>query len=493
MYASVMQILCEGHARVPGVSSGVRFVSHAPRILPDPVLSGDGPADAFGCTIYGSVLHEDGRFRMWYQAWPRAYDGTDSLAVACAESDDGLNWRRPAYGLMEIDGGRDNPLTDLPFHAPSVLIDPDAPAQQRYRAFGYTHPERAKGYQLPTPDKGYYTAHSPDGLRWTVEPGPLWPQADVITAAWDPWADGGDAAQIAFKHNGLTGGLLRRRFFTAQWRDGHITSPASAFVADELDDQVARARGCNSSDYYGISWILSPGPTVAAAWMFRHQGPLGQSPERLWQYGNQGPVDLELRYQLERGGRWLALPGRPGWVDADDTPDWARGGLYAASQALDVGDETRLYFTGTAERHGWAGAGIDNKAWRQTLLESGGFARIGLMTWPRNRLIGVRADLPEWIDLVAAPTGPDEPAGLRLNISTDPGGRVRVALLDDTYKAIDGYGFEDCDGLSGDHLAASVRWRGADVLPASGHTGGLIARVELTGGALWSFAFGLDA
>jgi len=328
------------------------------------------------------VLHDGGRFRMWYQACPRDYDGRDSLTVACVESEDGVHWERPSYGLIECDGNRNNALTDLPFHAPSMFIDPDAPADRRYRAFGYTHPERATGYRIPTPYKCYYTAHSADGLHWTVEAGPLWPQADVITAAWDPWQGDSGAARIAFKHNGLSAVQHRRRFYTTEWRNGVAATPVSAFVADELDDQAARTHGCVSADYYGVSWIFTPGPTVTAARVFRHHGPLGHSPERLWQYGNEGPVDLQLRYQLERGGRWLALPGRPDWITAADMPDWARGGLYAASHALDVGDETRLYFTGTSEQHGWAGASVATEDLRQAQLGHGGFARIGLMTWP---------------------------------------------------------------------------------------------------------------
>jgi hypothetical protein len=482
-----MQIACEGHPALLGVSAGTRFVSHQPHVVAEPVLTGGTFIDAYGCSIYGSVLHDGGRFRMWYQAWPRDYDGRDSLAVACAESDDGLIWERPSYGLMERDGNRNNALTDLPFHAPSVFIDPDAPAQRRYRAFGYTHPERAVGYSLPTPDKGYYTAHSADGLHWTVEPGPLWPQADVITAAWDPW-QGDGAARIAYKHNGMSAGQHRRRFYTTEWRNSVATAPVSAFVADELDDQVARTHGCVSADYYGVSWIFSPGPTVTAVWVFRHHGPLGHSPERLWQYGNQGPVDLQLRYQLERGGRWLALPGRPDWITAADMPAWARGGLYGASHALDVGDETRLYFTGTAEQHGWSGT-VATQEFRQARLGHGGFANIGLMTWPRHRLLGVRADLTEQIDLQAAGVTTAEPPGLRLNVSTRAGGRVRVALLDGDRKAIDGYHLEDCDGLAGDHLAGTISWRGSKRLPTVALADELIARVELESGTLWAFSF----
>ncbi len=481
-----MQIVCEASPRLAGVSEGARFVSHPPHFHDDPVLTGDSFVDGYGCSIYGSVLQDEGRFRMWYQAWPRENDGTDSLCVGCVESDDGIHWTRSSYGLIERGGSSDNHLTNLPFHAPSVFIDPHAAADRRYRAFGYLHPERATGYDV-SGERGYYTAHSADGLRWHLADGPVWDSADVITAAWDPWMGDSGAARIALKKNGLSAGLLRRRFLTSEWSRGQATSPVSAFVANESDDLAARARGCVSGDYYGVSWLPTPGPTVAITWMFRHMPPMGRSPDRLWNYGSLGQVDLELRYQPERGGRWLALPGRPDWVSAASCPDWARGCLYGASNAIDVGDETWLYVTGTPELHGWTGSDVDKKAYRAQLEASGGFARIGRLTWPRNRILGYRAILQEHVDLLSGTITADEAEGLQLNAKTSDRGRIRVALLDSQYQLIPGYDFADCDAITGDDLRHQVTWNGSDNLPRG--LGDLIARVELTDAELWAFTF----
>ena len=487
-YHLAMQIICEGSSRISGTSDGIRLVQNQPHFHDEPVLVGDSFVDAYGCSIYGSVLQEDGGFRMWYQAWPQDYDNTDSLLVGCVESDDGIHWRRPEYGLIERGGNRDNHLTSLPFHAPSVFVDPDAEPDRRYRAFGYLHPERAVGFDVAAGAKGFYTAHSADGLKWTIDPGPVWHSADVITAAWDPWCSEGGAARIALKKNGPAVGQHRRRFFTSEWSRGQATAPVSAFVPDEADDLAARAHGCVSADYYGLSWIPTPGPTVAVVWTFRHIYPLGRSPDRLWNYGNFGQVDLELRYQTERGGRWLALPGRPDWVTAADGPEWARGGLYAASHAIDVGDETWLYVTGTREQHGWSGAGIDTGEARKQRVAAGGFAHIGRVTWPRNRLLGYRATLREQVDLLSGPVSAEEPAGLRINVTCGDGGHARAALFDSEYQPIEGFGFEECDGLSGDHQEGPVTWKGSADLPAA--AGDLIARVEIEDASLWAFSFG---
>jgi hypothetical protein len=94
------------------------------------------------------------------------------------------------------------------------------------------------------------------------------------------------------------------------------------------------------------------------------------------------------------------------------------------------------------------------------------------------------------VDLLSGPVTAEEPAGLRLNISTAPNSRARVALMNAEYEAIDGFGFDDCDPLSGDHLEAPVTWKGSPELP--GGPGKLIARVELEDASLWAFSFGVS-
>ena len=110
------------------------------------------------------------------------------------------------------------------------------------------------------------------------------------------------------------------------------------------------------------------------------------------------------------------------------------------------------------------------------------------VTWPRNRLLGYQATLREHVDLLAGPVCADEPEGLRLNVSTGARGRVRVALLDAQYQAIEGHDVDDCDGLAGDHLSGCITWNGSTRMP--GGPSGLIARVELEDASLWAFSFG---
>ncbi len=169
-------------------------------------------------------------------------------------------------------------------------------------------------------------------------------------------------------------------------------------------------------------------------------------------------------------------------------PTWARGSLYTASAPIDVGDETWLYFTGTAERHGWVGAGVDTKEWRDALAGRGGFMRIGLAKWPKDRLIGYRARLRERIELLANERGAG-PGKLVLNADVRTGGRLRVALLNGAGEVIPGYGMEESDALIGDQRLTTVRWQGKDQLPELPAGQPLLARIELEDATLFAFAF----
>ena len=93
------------------------------------------------------------------------------------------------------------------------------------------------------------------------------------------------------------------------------------------------------------------------------------------------------------------------------------------------------------------------------------------------------------IAIACSPVSADEPSGLRLNVATSAAGRVRVALLDGDRKPIEGYSLEDCDVLSGDYLAATIRWRGSETLPGVEAADELIARVEIESGSIWAFSF----
>lgn len=147
----------------------------------NPVMRG-GPVegvDGFGTLLYGTVVKQGGKFRMWYLATARADSripgDADRLKlyrpVAYAESTDGVNWVRPNLGLVEFRGNRNNNL---------VAIEPASDPYSRAYDFIAVHfdaddPDPSRQYKMayitqdiPRASGSTATAVSPDGLRWKL-------------------------------------------------------------------------------------------------------------------------------------------------------------------------------------------------------------------------------------------------------------------------------------------------------------------------------------
>jgi hypothetical protein len=351
----------------------------------------------------------------------------------------------------------------------------------KYRAFGWHH--GSSGWAT-------HTAHSADGLHWTGVT-PVSQSADGVWTVWDPFRGRG-AALIMTNQSRYVHGLPRRTYASFEWtREGGPTPMVSALVPDEYDDIIAQARGFRSADYYGLGFMPTPGAMIGFLWPFRHSLPYLSTTRN--QFGNWGRIDLSLVYQFERGGRWRHFPGRADWVNADEMPHWARGCLYTASSPVDVGDETWLYFTGDVHRHAW----FLGPEWKKpgdprlrSLQDPGGFSAIGILRWPRDRLLGYFAPLLEKIDLLPRRGEPGSAGRLVLNAVTRPNGAVRVALMDKPGgRPIEGYDFANCEPLVGDIRDAVVRWNGRPDLPATDEATKLIAQLEIIKGTLYAFDF----
>src|SRR5215210_570930 len=87
-------------------------------------------------TIYGSVIRDGEKYRMWYKS---------GMGVGYAESSDGIRWSKPALDLTIIDGAKTNIL----FRKESKTVSPkDFP--YFYELFGVHRDERD-----PDPSRRY--------------------------------------------------------------------------------------------------------------------------------------------------------------------------------------------------------------------------------------------------------------------------------------------------------------------------------------------------
>lgn len=174
-----------------------------PDVRAEPVLtpSTDPNAPDNAAThLYGSVIKEGDRFRMWYYAV--CYTSSEAALainpVAYAESSDGIHWERPKLGQVEWKGSRDNNLIALGdepeegCEGVSVLRDDDDPdPARRYKMIYGRQLPKAELARLGVKHRWIVrTAVSADGLHWHELPN---------------YVSGENFAEFAslYKHDGL--------------------------------------------------------------------------------------------------------------------------------------------------------------------------------------------------------------------------------------------------------------------------------------------------
>jgi hypothetical protein len=117
---------------------GAALVLHTPRDE-GKVLAFDQPWEGPFCA-YTTVIHDGGRYRLYYRGMPRTGDLTDVECTCYAESSDGIHWIRPRLGLFEVAGTKANNVIlahSPPFsHNFSPFLDtrPNVPGEQRFKA-----------------------------------------------------------------------------------------------------------------------------------------------------------------------------------------------------------------------------------------------------------------------------------------------------------------------------------------------------------------------
>jgi len=470
-----LEPLFESRIEIGRIDGKLRWVQQRANVCDQPVLNPDNSGDGAGASIYGTVLHDAGRYRMWYQGWPRDWDGANSSIVCYAESDDGVVWRKPGLKLDDRFPGRQN-VTDLGLHAPAVFIDPDSPPSHRYRATGHTSNTNV-GANRNIEGSGYRTAHSSDGLHWTLDqPEPTWPGSDVITSIYHP---GQKRGIVALKQNVRSGGIRRRAIWNADFRDGQWCEPGCAIVPDQLDDICALTRGYASGDYYGMAMQPTGQGMAGFIWQLRHALPRTQSSAGDGA-GVFGAVDISLAYQPDERSAWIHAPGRLDFLSNADIP-WRPGGcIYTASAPVEVGDEHRLYLCATYP-HGW----YVSPTWEvledvKARVIQRGFSAIGYAHWPRHRLFGYRAEPTGSVELNLGIR--NAPFQLFLNCEVHhPDGHVTVAVHgSETQTCV------TCQPMTRSTLAGQVTWQSGPVIKPN-PVGPTLVNISLNEATAWAY------
>lgn len=440
-------------------TQGTRLQLHPPRKSGEKLLVYDQPWESATLNWF-SVLQDKGvidrqaRFRMWYECydvagWPTA----DDTSFCYAESRDGVHWTKPALGMWEYQGSRQNNILFRQIgrgdhrsrvHGSGVFMDPQAPPEARYKVV-------SQGlWKNKTPPYRIAGMVSPDGLHWTRLPEPI---CDVFADSqyscfWDPQV----REYVLF---GRTAGNIGR----AQSPNFAQFPPLSLVLQSD-------ARDPSPSNLYNAAAVRYPGAPLYLMFPSLYQ----RDPK----------IDtLDIRLAVSRDSvHWTYPEQGKAFIPLGPPGAWDSGSLYIGQGMIEVGEEYWFYYSGSPLRH--QESELENLV---SCPQPRAFSRAVLR---RDRFAAVTADRPGgWFVTPLLRTAGEK---LHLNLHVRPGGRVRVAVLDANGQALSRRGWEDAVPMRGDHLDALVRWKnGWSIHQGAGQAVRL--KVELVDASVFAFQF----
>ena len=400
-----------------------------PEVRKEPVLapSRDDPRapDHIAAHFYGTVLHDRGRFRMWY--YPVSHGKTPSEItqgpVCYAESDDGITWSKPSLGQVEFKGSKENNGIKLPekviegVHVIKDVDDPDP--KRRYKMVYNAHNGRTFTIQ---------TATSPDGIHWTTPP--TYPKDQFLEQAG------------FFKHNGMylihgqaleagEGGAMRGRqgyAWVSPDFDHWLAATAEAFALPEPVDPAQRGTTQPYDQVHLGVTGASLGNVVVGLYGLWHNQPGDRTRDVPASWFGHEKTSCDLGLVVSNDGIHFREPVK-GHVyisqfDSPVTPAEAKPYptiLIQSTGILNVGDQTRIY-------HG---------RWRNAVYGPDYWGEVALATLPRDRwgalgLSPKRSDGEVWSTVVTLPS-----AGCRVLLNADDAGAMRVEIADERFQPLD--------------------------------------------------------
>ena len=431
---------------------GVAREVHACKKLPRPVIEPEMPWEKEGpdqrIYVYGTALGDEatGQYRLWYN---RLH------LMLYATSSDGVNWLRPELGLCEFAGSTANNVVFRQFDSPSVVYNPrQSDPAKRYNMLGYVR----------TPKRGYYVAHSADGLHWKLyAKNPVLPGGDTCTLALDPKS----GEYLAFyKIYETYRGQKRRLVYLATSRDMQEWSePELVMAPDQIDDEQVQAEGGLFSQFYNMSVFPSGGQFLGLVTHFRYMGaPAEQGP---LQSPHDGPIDVQLVHSRD-GRAWHRLRDRSAVIPNGPHAYDAGCILGVSNGPVVVGDEMCVYYTAITTTHGGY---VPKKR-----------ITIAVAKWRLEGFVSLSAGSEDGV----IETVPLKCSGDRLTINADASdGRITVAILDGKGRPLPGYDSTDCIPLEADAVRHTVRWKEHERLAGDGP---LRLRFHLRDAKLFSYA-----
>jgi hypothetical protein len=455
------------------------------------VMRSDIPSDGYGIQVRGAPtwVKDEGKYKIIYLVMGKG--------PAFADSNDGLVWRKPSLGLVNVDGSKNNNHVRVDANAPwgtnlieGYFYDPyDVNPAQRYKGM--------LGDLLRKP------IVSSDGLHWT--------------AFGENGVNSGDEAQLNQdkKNNRF---IMTVKSYDTYGRAVSIaystdfknwTSPVKIFGADALDQQLAKTiiqKRINDANYWKPTFV-DPNVWKADVYnmpTFPYEGIYIGLPAFLYSTGwdaahtnHDGFHHIQLVMSRDLT-TWQRLGNREAFIGPSKINNgfmgiFDRTQLLATSVPVVHGDELWFYYTGLK----WRDRPYDYYADRSprpsstwTSAEKADVNEgVGAMCLAVLRLDGfISLDANSNAGYIKTKPFIMKGNSLYLNIDA-AGGQAKVEILDSNDKPIVGFTANDCDAITSNSVRIQVQWANkANLSSLSGKTVKL--KISLTNAHL--YAFGTD-
>ncbi|MBM3873833.1 MAG: hypothetical protein FJ382_08910 [Verrucomicrobia bacterium] len=456
-----------------------------PEVIRAPVLApATSPTapDNSAAHFNGTVIYEDGRYRMWYYAigyvsgTARGKSGEFGISPVCyAESSDGINWTRPNLRQVEWRGTWDNnclaigPEPILGSNCCSVIRDDEDPRPERRYKMAFGFQDKARNMSRAG------TAVSPDGIHWTRLP------AD---------ASGPNFAEIGslYKHGG-------KYYLNSQirgWGEGDRPEGRQAYVWISTDFETWLPEPAASfkvpepiaSSGYGTHGL--PPANYTQVHLGVGATSLGNVAIGLWGMWNnripnwgEGGIDCHLGLVVSEDGIHFdeVAKGIP-YIRSDESPADPVPGknyptiLHQSNSMFNVGNQTLIF-------HGrWRNVDFQKLkgAVRMQHLAENYWGAVALARLPRDRWgalalaganpwSGVKTAGAVWTRALTLPAS----AVSRLTLNASDLAGLRIEVADDNFRSIQGFSDGRASGAS-DQFDAEIKWGSASLADLAGRT-----------------------
>ena len=447
---------------------------------PQPVMTLDAPweTDRDWFNNANVIYDEDERiYKMWYTLMRWQGETTDGpRGVAYATSEDGLRWKKPVLGIVEVDGSRENNMV-IPFmrqFAYSIIRDPSDVPSRRYKMIFDAFGEESLWARHHS---ALNLAYSHDGLHWErprhVNPVIRGISDDSFTLFYDD--DRRKYVLITRRVPNVPRDLSQYESYDlVNWEDkGRIL-----VAGDKLDPpELSNIYGMPVLRYEGFFLgIINPFYThpFAPTYASYHKPP--DYPK-----AKVGQLDLALAYSRD-GRKWQRPDDRSPVVELGEVGAHDGGMLYPATNPLVRDGETWIYFTASRLNHAWWD-------WLSYDLSTDmrDLSVLMLAVMPEDHWISLDAGADEgW--LMTKPWGP--PHGIFVNADAE-GGSVVGELVTPYGDVVPGFSREESVPIEANGPDQELTWKGNTTLYDSRkeYLGGVCLKLYLRQAKLYSYTF----